>query len=86
MKTIEITFTRKVTFNKIVEVSDKDAKRALALDGEDLQMPRTAFDGSEDWFFITEDLVDNTDVLDSADEIEDLNINLHVKRARAEKV
>jgi len=79
-KKIEISFRRMVTFNKIVEVHEKTAKRALALDDMDLREPRTDITGKEDWFFITEDLVDCAeDVLDMDDEIESLSIREYKK-------
>ncbi len=78
MKTIEIQFTRKVTFNKIVTVSDSIAKQALALDGEDLTEPRSYPDKSG-WVLITEDLVNSDDVLDMDGEIENLSVEIFKK-------
>lgn len=81
MKTIEINYTRKVTFNKIIVVNEKLAKRILALDGEDLmQSNNTVFgeDGcSDDFTLIAEELTDMTDVLDAHNEIENVSISIY---------
>lgn len=61
MKTIEISFRRQVTYHKIVEVSDKVAKRALKLDGEDLNEPPSGNPLNDDFYFITEELTDCVD-------------------------
>lgn len=81
MKTIEINYTRKVTFNKIVKVNDKLAKRLLDLDGEDIMQGSeiTWSEGqcSDDFTLIAEDLTDMTDVLDADNEIENVSISIY---------
>lgn len=76
MKTIQINFTRVITFNKIVKVSDAVAKKALALDGSDLSNPNV-YPNNNGWSLITEELVDAHDVLDAADEIENLSVRIY---------
>jgi len=80
MKTIDITYTRKITFNKIIKVSDKLAKRLLNLDGEDLTQSNNVVwtDGtcSDDFTLIAEDLTDMNDVLDAENEIENVSVSV----------
>ncbi len=78
MKTIRITFTREVQFNKIIEVSDAIAKKALALDGVDLNEPRS-YPDKTGWSLITEDLTDTDDVYDFGDEVTMLSVELYKK-------
>lgn len=79
MKTIEITYTRKITFNNIIEVEDAIADKALALDEMDLTAPRIISSEEIDPFYlITEQLVDETtDIYSSDDEIENLSVTLY---------
>lgn len=78
MKTIEIRYTRKITFNKIIEVNDKVAKEALKLDGEDISKPRWFPDKNKGFLLLTENLVDETkDIFDSAGEIEDVSVRIY---------
>lgn len=76
MKTIEIQFTRKLTFNKIVEVDNKLAKKLLSVDGEDLMAPTN---GRMDhpFYEITENLTDIHDIYDELNEIENVSVQIY---------
>jgi len=78
MKTIEINYKRKVNYCSIIEVEDDIAEKALALDGEDLRLPRGPINADEGFYLITETLVDEPySVVDSADEIENLSVTIY---------
>jgi len=79
MKTLEIQYTRKMTFNKTVEVEDALADRLLALDGESSidQLTHIVFDEDGcncDFTTIAESLTDAHDIIDGESEIEDISI------------
>lgn len=82
--TIEISYTRKITVNKIIEVDEKTAQRALALDETDLTEPTEwSSDVPCDWTFITEDLTDSYhDILDMEGEIENLSVREYKKKPK----
>lgn len=77
MKTIEVQYTRKITFNKIITVTDKVAKEALKLDGKDVEQPRSIVDNKQGFYLLTETLIDETqDMYDGDSELENVCVTI----------